>query len=54
MAFLNMDLQIEMLVNFEFWGYQIYQQIVHNIIQFHSHVQLKFKISKQSSKNKKI
>ena len=61
-----MNFKLEMLPNFEFLGYQVYQDTVHKITKFHSHFQLKskwedktntflprnkFKISKQSSKN---
>ena len=36
-----MIFNLESLANFEFWGYQICQQIVHKITEFHSHFQLK-------------
>ena len=62
-----MNFKLEILTNFEFWGYQICQQTVHEITKFYSHFQLKskwedktsyflarnkVKISKRSSKNK--
>ena len=40
--------QARNLSNFEFWGYQICQQAVHEITKFHPHFQLK---SKQEGKN---
>ena len=40
-GFLNMNVELEILGNFEFWGYQICQQNVHKITEFHSHFQLK-------------
>ena len=39
-----MNFRLEILVNFEFLGYQICQQTVHEFIKFHSHVQLKLKM----------
>ena len=33
-----MNYKLEILANFEFLGYQIYQQIVHKIITFHLHL----------------
>ena len=35
--------RVEILANFEFWGYQICQQTVHNIDKFHLHFQLNLK-----------
>ena len=43
-----MNFKLEILANFEFFGYQICQQTVHNITKFHSHFQLK---SKQEGTN---
>ena len=36
-----MNFKIEILANFEFFGWQICQQTVHKIFTFYSHIQLK-------------
>ena len=43
-----MNFRLEILANFEFWGYQICRQTVHEITKFHSRFLLK---SKREGKN---
>ena len=42
-GFLNINVKLEILANFEFWEYQICEKIVHKIAKFHSYFQLKLK-----------